>query len=348
MRDPETGYKYKDSLAPYKADDSRLVDTDLTEFLVNKFTMNRVFNGLSTHGQEIRVEKDKDIKVIDITEELLVSIGEKPVTTCLGSWMTLIESENVFVKIRFSSNSIHFDILGDKNKTKELMECYKESLDVVAMTVEWVTNMDMNTVSIPLIEPRGITDSSYPFIAEGVDNFVDSFLSSTENVLVLIGPPGTGKSNLIQYIIARSKRNAMITYDPAIMNKDDIFANFIESDCGSFIMEDADAFLASRLEGNTSMHKFLNVSSGIVSMSGKKLIFSTNLESSEQIDPALLRPGRCFGLIQFRKLDKTEAQKFLDDHKTDIKAEGSYTLAELYNMSGRDRKQKKRSIGFTA
>lgn len=346
----EDNHQYKDTLAPYKAEDSRLVDTDLVEFLVNRFMMHRIEAGVSTYGEELRVAKDTDDNITDVVEDFLIEQGDTPITTCLGEWMTLIETKNIFVKIRRSSNSVRLDILGDKLMIKKLVELCNKDLEVIAMTVEWITNMDMNTVSIPLSEPHGINDSSYPFIKEGVEAFVDSYLKSTENVLVLIGPPGTGKSNLIQYIIARSKRNAMITYDPAIMNKDDIFANFIESDCGSFIMEDADAFLASRLDGNISMHKFLNVSSGIVSMAGKKLIFSTNLESADDIDPALLRPGRCFGLVQCRKMDVIEANKFLSTHESQVvlpaPSSKEYSLAELYNMSGRDRKHAKKSIGF--
>ena len=42
-------------------------------------------------------------------------------------------------------------------------------------------------------------------------------------------------------------------------------------------------------------------------LAGKKLIFSTNLEDPADVDPALLRPGRCFDVLRFALLDAAQA-----------------------------------------
>jgi ATP-dependent 26S proteasome regulatory subunit len=47
------------------------------------------------------------------------------------------------------------------------------------------------------------------------------------------------------------------------------------------------------------MHRFLNVGDGLVTTKGKKLIFSTNLPSIRDVDSALVRPGRCFDILNF-------------------------------------------------
>ena len=161
-------------------------------------------------------------------------------------------------------------------------------------------------------------------------------------------------TNLIKYIVARSKRGAMVTYDPAIMAKDSIFANFAESECGTLVFEDADNLLGRRDGGNDMMVKFLNSSDGLVSNSSKKIIFSTNLENLDDVDPALTRRGRCAGVIKFRGLDYTETLNFLEYH-SDIKSKWmpdpgfknkSYTLAEIYNHSEANRDTGKRAAGF--
>jgi hypothetical protein len=340
----------KNTNAKSEAGQSRLIDDDLEDYITNAFMLSRVENGLGCHGESFRAQKKIDIIPVSLVEETVAKFQKDITTIFIDSRATLIQSEQLLVKVKHSSNIVYVDIIGDKAVAKDVTNKLKDSMNAIDITVDWITNKDMNTVSIPLSKPRGISNSSYPFITQGVDKFVNDYLTSTENVLILIGPPGTGKSNFIQYVIAQSKRNAMVTFDPEIMKADDIFANFIESDAGSFIMEDADAFLSARVEGNLSMHRFLNVSSGIVSMSNKKLIFSTNLNSSDDIDKALMRPGRCYDVVNFRPLTNAEAIAFLKEHDLGVDLElitkSTYTLAELYNMSSRARTHTKKTIGF--
>ena len=87
------------------------------------------------------------------------------------------------------------------------------------------------------------------------------------------------------------------------------------------------------------MASLLNHINGVVSNSRTKFIFSTNLDSIDSIDSALLRPGRCFDILPFRKLSYVEgvairkAMKFEDvDFNTDGKS--SFTLAEVIKNIG--------------
>jgi ATP-dependent 26S proteasome regulatory subunit len=177
-------------------------------------------------------------------------------------------------------------------------------------------------------------------------------LDSDEAVLILIGPPGTGKTTFIKNLLHFGKGDALVTFDPNIMASDSLFARFIdESEIDFLVMEDADAFLKSRADGNQMMHKFLNVSDGLISTRGKKLIFSTNLPSINDIDEALLRPGRCFRVIEFRNLTRAEAEAVgTKVPVTLVDGTESYSLAEL--MSSRTVEQKqavaasKRTVGF--
>jgi ATP-dependent 26S proteasome regulatory subunit len=149
----------------------------------------------------------------------------------------------------------------------------------------------------------------------------------------LIGPPGTGKTSFIKYLLTRSGSGAKVSYDPDIIKSDSFFAEFVEGDASFMIFEDADAFLQSKKEGNTLMHRFLNVADGLVSTKGKKLIFSTNLPSITDIDEALIRPGRCFDICHFRNLTRDEAENVVAEIQQDISLPDSnnISLSEIFN-----------------
>jgi hypothetical protein len=55
------------------------------------------------------------------------------------------------------------------------------------------------------------------------------------------------------------------------------------------------------------MPRFLNVSGGLVHMAKRKIIFTTNQNDFRGVDPALIRPGRCFGAVKARPLTYEEA-----------------------------------------
>lgn len=212
--------------------------------------------------------------------------------------------------------------------------------------IEWVYNQRGDTISVPL-NYRPAISSAYPWINQSLDSYIDEYLSSDANVLILIGPPGTGKTTFIKNLIHRAKANAKVAYDEKVLEGDDFFAGFIEDDCRFLIMEDADTFLESRADGNTMMHKFLNVSDGLVSAADKKLVFSTNLPNVRDIDEALLREGRCFDVLEFRPLTRSEALAVLEEVKSDRQLPDGqqFTLAEIFKSQPSSRKAGHR-IGF--
>jgi ATP-dependent 26S proteasome regulatory subunit len=187
-----------------------------------------------------------------------------------------------------------------------------------------------------------------------MNDYIDDYLDSQASVLILIGPPGTGKTTFIKNLIHRSKGDARVTYDETVMSGDSLFAEFIESDAKFMIMEDADTFLKSRDDGNTMMHRFLNVSDGLISAQDKKLVFSTNLPSVRDIDSALMRPGRCFDVIEFRALTRAEAEVIADEMNLELPDGRSFTLAEMFNVHASDavnsdgttKKRKVKRVGF--
>jgi ATP-dependent 26S proteasome regulatory subunit len=96
------------------------------------------------------------------------------------------------------------------------------------------------------------------------------------------------------------------------------------------------------------MHKFLNVSDGLISAADKKMVFSTNLPNIQDIDSALMRPGRCFDVVEFRPLTREEAKVVVEETRNGKVPEGKsqITLAELFSQQPSAGTARRKGIGF--
>jgi SpoVK/Ycf46/Vps4 family AAA+-type ATPase len=73
------------------------------------------------------------------------------------------------------------------------------------------------------------------------------------------------------------------------------------------VVEDGDSLLTPRSQGNIMMPELLNETDGIGSNHTRKLVITTNVAHIRDIDEALMRPGRCYGVIECRLLTPDEA-----------------------------------------
>ncbi len=192
-------------------------------------------------------------------------------------------------------------------------------------------------------------DKAYTEINNGIDPFIESYLNSEETVLVLQGPPGTGKTRLIRAILGAMSRKsgstaqALYTGDMNALQSDEIFVEFITGWHDAFVVEDADHLLRPRAEGNENLHRFLAIADGVVRAQGRKIIFSTNLPHLDDLDDALIRPGRCFARLWVRPLSLSEAEallrKLASDEMIFLKARNAlrqsqqkeHSLADVYS-----------------
>lgn len=262
------------------------------------------------------------------------------------------DDENMsYMSYRVHNTHVSIELVGDDLFIEKLHKQFSENFTFVTNQIEWIYAQDGSSMEVPLQHDRMPLDEMYPFLeGQKLGEYYDNFMKSNASILLLIGPPGTGKTTFIRGFLQHTNSSAVVTYDASILEKDYVFANFIEGDKSVMVMEDADMFLKSRKEGNTMMHKFLNVGDGLVTTRNKKMIFSTNLPSIKDIDPALVRPGRCYDILHFGELNQAEAEKLAT--KAGVTIEGTrskWSIADVFfnqNTNVKPHKVTETKMGF--
>ena len=223
-------------------------------------------------------------------------------TGMFDSAVYLVFHANEFIVINRDNEDIPEDL--DK-----LIEPYRNRNVVVYEYNRPGDNIDSETKELRYDDTKDFHKEFYPWMQEDFDDFIKGFLESSSNALILIGPPGTGKTSWLKQFILRQDNPAMYSANTEVISSGLLFSEFSSSDAKVLIMEDADSLTMRRTDGNTTMSQLLNSLSGITSEKDKKIIISTNLPNLDKVDPALIRPGRCYRTLYFSLLSKEEANE---------------------------------------
>ena len=163
--------------------------------------------------------------------------------------------------------------------------------------------------------------------------FFEDFLKAKENIVVLSGPTGIGKSKFSKLALKHALENIhdILTEDDIsegvshlnvayvkneqILSNDSFWIRLKKGDYSFVILDDLDYYLSPRSQTVSSeleiakdkfISELLSFSDGILG-NRVKFIISTNREISS-IDEALLREGRMFGVFEFSQLSEEEAK----------------------------------------
>lgn len=316
--------------------------SDISDYITNEILLERNEQQLDTEQSEVTVLASSADWLKFVNE-----FGSRVVKFASDRGMVI--SDLSYFSYDINSSTVRVNILGDKNFVNEWKTLIVTRFEQVHNVIDWIYNSDGQSIEVPLRGDRIPLEEMYPWLeGESLASYYDRFMHSDASILLLIGPPGTGKTTFIRGMLQHSKQSAVVTYDPAILAKDFVFAQFVEGDRNIFVIEDADNFLGARTDGNDIMHKFLNVGDGLVTTKNKKMIFSTNLPSVKDIDPALIRPGRCFDIVNFQLLNNEQAAALAKklDVPFEQKDDGKHSIADIFHKQVQAVKTPKRKLGF--
>lgn len=316
---------------------------DIQDYILDVFCNDRLKDGQQTISKTIDMNCDPTA--------LLNWLIEHGFIICQSSEKSFVGLKGLAVAFRIVKRNLAYNVcfIGDVDDVNALIKKIGDDLPSNKCFVRWIYDPTyLEEVITPVNDKNLPIQEMYPFLGESIQSYYNRFVESNANILVMIGPPGTGKTTFLRGLLTHTKKSATLTYHEKILSQDSFFVSWIQNEDTFMIIEDADNHLMPRTDGNDMMARFLNMGDGLSGFSNKKMIFTTNLPNINDIDSALTRPGRCFDILEFRHLDRKEASELAKKIDVNLPDGDKFTVSEIFatKLQEVNIKQKKSTFGF--
>lgn len=193
--------------------------------------------------------------------------------------------------------------------------------------------------------PWSAVEANYPpVVREQLSALMAMESPSAGGRLVLLhGPPGTGKTHAIR-ALARSlapwcSLDYVIDVDAFFQHASYMVSTMVmeegplDSDRWRVVvLEDSGEYLRPDASDKVGLGlgRLLNLADGLVGQGLRIMILMTTNEHVDELHPAVTRPGRCLANLGLGPFSVEEGEAWLEDHGVTAALDAPATLAELY------------------
>ncbi len=179
------------------------------------------------------------------------------------------------------------------------------------------------------------------------NKLMDRFKHETKGLVLFHGEPGTGKTYYIRHLLRHmAQNNKVVIYIPPNMVErlvDPAFFTFLSSELSDYstegkfcvlLVEDAEPLLASRQnEGRViGVSNLLNLTDGLLNDMMKLQIICTFNVKIQELDAALLRPGRLIARKEFKAMSMIDANRLAQQLGIKHHFTAPVSIAEVYAL----------------
>ncbi len=175
---------------------------------------------------------------------------------------------------------------------------------------------------------------------------------SDKGIILLHGPPGTGKTTYLRHLIGKIKKRVLFLSPSAAgdLVNPDFVELLIDNPNTVVVIEDAETVIADRrVSANASaVSNLLNISDGLLADFLAVQLICTFNSPLTMVDSALMRKGRLIAKYEFGPLSAPKAQRLSRHLGHNRRITAPMTLAEIANPdeAAHDASFQRDAIGF--
>lgn len=329
----------------------------ITDKMIKQFNLGQLYEILLEH----RLPKNTP-KSVELTSKIIINRGFdwNPVNYH-GDRVYNFKWNDIECSITGSFNYFWirvYDVIDNNAEqviidiTNTLLDRWKPDISEENIKITFVTYDSMRgcfSWHSTVVRPKRSMDTIYydPDVKSKLVNSIEKFKKSSKlydeygvtwkKVIMLHGPPGTGKSSTVLALASHFNMNIGKLTISRDMKSSDVESLFREMPENTILLiEDVDALFTER-ESNSGVDfsTMLNCMDGVGTRRGLILFMTSN--HIEKLDKAFIRPGRVDDIIEFGKpteeiikmaLNKL-AKNYSADHEEYIKRHPGITIPEM-------------------